>query len=189
MDELLSSEIAEEHRANAEIFLADVAGIDENGFTLTFDGQTVATQKKYCRIEGSGALTVGDRVMVVKNSGTYIILGKITTENGGSSSKGSDSTVANIITASLGFSMSAATYTWDGDISMLYVKAYVITAVTTATWKQVGTVVAGRRPASNVAVIESMGRGARLSANGKLEVYGTYAYRDNLEFSVMYFTS
>lgn len=189
MDELLSPEIEAENSANAEIFLAAVAGIDENGFTLTFDGQTVATQKKYCRIAGSGALAVGDRVMVVKNSGTYIILGKITTENGGSSSKGSDSTVAKIIISATGFFIPAATYTWDGDLSMLYVKADASSAVSTAAWKQVGTVLAGRRPASNVAVVESMGRGARLSTDGKLEVYGTYERREILEFSVMYFTS
>lgn len=189
MDELLPVEIEEEPSVNAELFLATIAGIDENGFTLTFDGQTVATQKKYCRIGGSDALAVNDRVLVVKNSGTYIILGKITTGNGGSSSKGSDSTIANIISRSNAFFIDAATYTWDGDLAMLYVKADSYSAVTTASWKQVGTVVSGRRPVSNIAMIEAGGRGARLSSDGKLEVYGTYASREYLEFYAMYFTS
>ena len=43
---------------------------------LIFDGQTTATQKYYKRLSSYSPAS-GDRVLVVKDSGTYIILGKI----------------------------------------------------------------------------------------------------------------
>ena len=45
----------------------------------------------------------------------------------------------------------------------------------------------GKRPASNIAMVEASGRGARMDTNGKLEVYGTYARREILEFYAVYF--
>lgn len=54
-------------------------GSAANGWTLILDGQTTASQKNYKRIDTGGTLTSGDRVVVVKISGTYVILGKLTT--------------------------------------------------------------------------------------------------------------
>ena len=47
------------------------------GATLTFDGQQTATTKRYRRLVNGQTPAVGDRVLVAKMSGTYIILGKI----------------------------------------------------------------------------------------------------------------
>lgn len=46
------------------------------GATLIFDGQTAATAKRYKRLS-TYTPTAGDRVLVAKISGSYVILGKI----------------------------------------------------------------------------------------------------------------
>lgn len=53
-------------------FLATVGAVYSDGLTLIFDGQTEATTKRYKR---NTAITfkAGQRVKVVKISGTYIV--------------------------------------------------------------------------------------------------------------------
>ena len=43
---------------------------------VKFDGEETASQKNYKRL-GSYTLTNGDRVLLVRIAGTYIILGKV----------------------------------------------------------------------------------------------------------------
>ena len=53
-------------------FLATVGSVHSDGLTLIFDGQTEATQKRYKR-NTAVTFTAGQRVKVVKISGTYIV--------------------------------------------------------------------------------------------------------------------
>lgn len=67
--------------AGAEFFLATVASVDlAAGVTIIPDGDTSATTKKYKILtSGNSLLAAGDRVVVMRHSGTCIILGKIGT--------------------------------------------------------------------------------------------------------------
>lgn len=53
-------------------FLATVGAVYSDGLTLILDGQTEATTKRYKR-NTSITFTAGQRVKVVKMSGTYIV--------------------------------------------------------------------------------------------------------------------
>ena len=70
----------------ASFFLATVASVSStDGVTIIPDGQTEAVPKYYKILTGSGTLAAEDRVVVMRPSGTCIILGKIGTapESGG----------------------------------------------------------------------------------------------------------
>ena len=70
----------------ASFFLATVASVSStDGVTIIPDGQTEAVPKYYKILTGSGTLAAEDRVVVMRHSGTCIILGKIGTapESGG----------------------------------------------------------------------------------------------------------
>jgi hypothetical protein len=44
---------------------------------VTFDGETIASQKLYKRLASYSSPAVSDRVLLLKISGTYVILGKV----------------------------------------------------------------------------------------------------------------
>lgn len=57
--------------------LATVGSVSAAGTTLILDGQTSATTKRYKRVVTGQTLAAGDRVLVARISGTFVILGKI----------------------------------------------------------------------------------------------------------------
>lgn len=59
-----------------EFIVATVGSTNSAGTTLIFPGQTSATTKRYKRFDGYTP-AAGDRVLVVKTGGTYVILGKL----------------------------------------------------------------------------------------------------------------
>ena len=63
---------AGENRQTAEIRLATVAEVLEDGLRLQFDGSDEATSKVY-KCNTSCIFVVGDRVKVTKQSGTYLV--------------------------------------------------------------------------------------------------------------------
>lgn len=76
------SKLAEEAKpektgGEAGFFLATVATADSDGITFIPDGQTAATQKRYKMIASGPMPVEGDRVVVMKHSGTCVVLGII----------------------------------------------------------------------------------------------------------------
>ena len=62
----------------AEVLLATVYSVGSGGVRLTLDGQTYATRKWYKVLSSASySPTAGDRVMVVKMSGTYVVIGAL----------------------------------------------------------------------------------------------------------------
>lgn len=57
--------------------LATVGSVSAAGTTLILDGQTAATTKRYKRVVTGQTLAAGDRVLVARISGTFVVLGKI----------------------------------------------------------------------------------------------------------------
>lgn len=65
-----------------EFFLATVLTWDNSkGVRFTIDGQSEPTQKWYKMMLMCRPLHVGSRVVVMKQSGTYIVLGEISNPN------------------------------------------------------------------------------------------------------------
>lgn len=61
-----------------QLYLATIGAWSSSaGATLIFDGQETFTTKRYKRLVNGATPAAGDRVLVLKMSGTYIILGKI----------------------------------------------------------------------------------------------------------------
>ena len=77
-----------------EFFLASVSSVSAAGVTIIPDGQTEATQKSYKVLVTGINLSSGDRVVVMRQSGTCVILGRIA--SGGS---GGETAPANTVLA------------------------------------------------------------------------------------------
>lgn len=70
----------EQQAGGADLLLATVAAVTSGGLTLIPDGETEATQKKYKYMTSAyPAPAAGDRVVVMRLSGTYVVLGRIGT--------------------------------------------------------------------------------------------------------------
>lgn len=59
-----------------EVKLATVTSTN-NGVSVQFDGETTPSAKKYKHLSSYNNPAVGDRVLMLEISGTYIILGKV----------------------------------------------------------------------------------------------------------------
>ena len=85
MDEFILTEETGAGPGNhdVELYLATVNDITAEGATLIFDGATEATPKRFKSLRtGRGSAWAGQRVVVMKQSGTYIILGMLTGRDG-----------------------------------------------------------------------------------------------------------
>lgn len=81
MDELIlqKEEGAGAGDHSAEFYIATVGSLNSSGITLIFDGGSTATTKRYKSLAtGRGSAFAGQRVVVMKQSGTYIVLGMLT---------------------------------------------------------------------------------------------------------------
>lgn len=71
------STLADNLSGNAAFYLATVSSVGTDGVYFTLDGQTAPTQKGYKRLQNGQTLQAGARIVVMKQSGTYIVLGEI----------------------------------------------------------------------------------------------------------------
>lgn len=60
-----------------QIFLATVAGVNSSGVLITPDGESEAMTKRYKVLKTGQTLSVGNRVIAMKISGTFVVLGAI----------------------------------------------------------------------------------------------------------------
>lgn len=67
-----------------EFFLGTVNSVNNDGVEITLDGQSSPMTKHYKQMVTGYSLSANDRVVVMKNSGTYLVLGKIALAGGGS---------------------------------------------------------------------------------------------------------
>lgn len=73
----ISSEKAGKSASPSELLIASVGNYDSSwGATLILPGSTTPTTKRYKQISGL-SISSGDRVLVAKISGTYVIIGRI----------------------------------------------------------------------------------------------------------------
>ena len=66
-----------ENNPDVEIYLATVTEYSLSGVRIKLDGQDEAMTKRYKMLRTTRHLEVGDRVVVLKISGSYVVLGAV----------------------------------------------------------------------------------------------------------------
>ena len=127
-----------------ELLLATIDSINSNGATLIFDGETTATTKRYKVMVTGSYMGSGDRVVVMKHSGTYIILGEISYSGKPGSSR--TTTINNIGSSSSYFTASYAEYASTGRNAELRLKGTIGTELPSGGWTNLFTIASGKRP-------------------------------------------
>lgn len=94
-------------------------------------------------------------------------------------------TIANIISAASGFTITQAAFCAWGKIAMIYVRAKA-TAATSSGWHTVGTVVSGKRPAVMLHASELNFGASSFYITGEIQVYGAMTADKNLYLSATY---
>ena len=74
---------------DTDFYLGTVSEVSENGVKVLFDGHSSATQKNYKQLTTGIELSVGDRIVIMKISGSYVVLGKISYDQSGGGGGGS----------------------------------------------------------------------------------------------------
>lgn len=134
-----------DHEA-AEFYLATVTAWNDSGAKIRLDGQDSAMTKAYKAI--CNPVEVGARVVVMKMSGTYVVLGKL-----GGESTYITTNVSDIFSSiASGFSVSSATYAQFGKIAMFTALFNSSSAGSTTDWTTWATLKAGKRPAAEIAI-------------------------------------
>ena len=97
----MDEEIIQNEKSEAEFFLGKVtAWSNSTGVEVQLDGQDSPMTKRYKMMLMCRPLNVGARVVVMKHSGTYIVLGEIANPNSWKSIPNLDTsaTLADVIT-------------------------------------------------------------------------------------------
>lgn len=181
MDEL---PISEQSLGDAEFHLATVTAYSSMyGAKIRLDGQDTAMAKYYKTI--CGTVTVGKRVVVMKLSGTYIVLGML---DAGSSEGVEITTNSSDIFSGIssGFTVSSPVFARYGKLAMFTMIIKASAAGETTSWKTWATLKAGKRPcmivlgncqATNFCVISTDGQimlSFKESADYNYRVSATY---------------
>lgn len=61
----------------AEFYLATVTAYSSSGVKIRLDGQSEAMTKRYKMLQVGRPVAIGERVIVMKMSGTYVVIGAV----------------------------------------------------------------------------------------------------------------
>ena len=182
--------------------LATVAAVYADGLTLIFDGETTASQKHYKKLSTYFGPTAGDRVVVMKMSGTYVVMGAIggsatvpvnalpivPITKGGTGQNGltviTDPTEVFVMAS--GFTCKWVNYAVWGKLAMLTAMLAPVEAVTTSNWTKWATLVEGKRPLKMIAANITKTSYCTIEANGAINVGATVSADGNQIFSATY---
>lgn len=187
---------AAESRSGSDLMLATIISADSSAGTaqIQMDGTSGSSGKAYKALRSAWPLAAGDRVVLMKQSGTYVILGKIGAAAalpinlGGSGQTGTSqtSTVSQIATAGANITLNWAFYFQWGKLAMLEISATATAAISSGS--VIFTMVSGKRPAlespaqvwlstSLTSVIRQNGEvllGGSLSSGGVVTILAVY---------------
>lgn len=126
-----------------EFYIAMAVNVTSSGVRLLFAGESNATSKYY-KCLGSANVSIGDRVVVMKQSGTYIVLGTIGGGSGDIEIITNSSDIFSSITS--GFTVSSPRLARYGKIAMFTTLITPSAAGDTSNWKTWATLKSGMRP-------------------------------------------
>lgn len=168
---------------SVELFLATVGSSNSSGVTLQFDGAAAATTKRFKCV--GARPSAGARVAVLKQAGTYIVLGEISAAGGGSSSVYTE-VISEICTSSSDFTVTQAKYNQNGGSASIFIKGKWTRTVSTTGWITVCNINSGKRPAFESAARAWLNTNAYLYGNGNLYFYGTITQDTEATFTANY---
>ena len=158
--------IRDDERGKAEFYLATVNNWypDTQEAKITLDGDDTNMTKRYKT--ACGAVPVNSRVVAMKMSGTYVILGVI-------SETTYKRNVADIATAASGITLYSGGYVarW-GKAAMLYLR-FQVSETFSSTTKLIATLNEGWRPAIPADAQYWAGAGGFIDTSGRVYVYGS----------------
>lgn len=117
-----------------------------------------------------------------------ITAGTLPIARGGTGSTGitADSTIASIITAATGFSITSAQfYSW-GKVAMFVIAAKATADASTSGWHTIGNLVSGKRPAGSQIIRDLGGVSSVIYSDGRLNGYGSFNSGRTFEFTAIY---
>ena len=142
MDELiLEAQAAGSGNHNAEFYLATVVTNSGGKVKIKLDGQDTAMTKYFNSM--CGALAADTRVVVMKQSGTYVVLGPVSNAD---MTTYAENTASNIITLESGFTAASCWYVQSGKIAMLFMNINVTSAISGTGSHLLGHMKPGKRP-------------------------------------------
>lgn len=154
--------------AHADIGLATVASVTSSGVTIIQDGDAEASTKAYKTLTSYSGPVAGDRVVVLKHSGTCVVLGKIGV---GSDEVYYTDVTSEILTTNSDFTVNSASYAQWGKLAAVIVGGTFTKASSSSSDETVAfTMVTGKRPR-----ITSIARAWR-NANAILYANGNMVY-------------
>ena len=112
----------------------------------------------------------------------------LTIAQGGSGNTGivSTTTIASIITAATGFSITSAQfYSW-GKVAMFVIAAKATADASTSGWHTIGNLVSGKRPAGSQIIRDLGGVSSVIYSDGRLNGYGSFNSGRTFEFTAIY---
>lgn len=188
-DILLPEAIGEASRG--EFVLATVSAVDSNGVNLIFDGQTASSQKKYKLMKTGSQLAANDRVVCMKMSGTYVVLGAITEDgSGGGTTEIYTNTVSDILTADSKTSFSEAAYIQVGRTASIYMYGRVNYKITSeSSWYTIATIKTGKRPKIKIVSRDTNGFPIQFLDDGSVQIMGTLNIGTNMGISATFVTA
>lgn len=179
-DILLPKEL--EMPSSAELLLATVDSGNSSGVTLVFDGQSSASQKRYRILQTGAILYAGDRVVVMKHSGTYVVLGAVKAGRG----LWTPSAITDVLTASSIFTITSGSFAKCGNLASLYVAGKWTQAESTAAEYTAFTMKNGYKPYMTSAARAWRNANAILYYTGEMKYNGTFAANDSFTFLCTY---
>lgn len=126
-----------------DFYIAMAVDVNSNGVRLLFAGDGGATTKYY-KCLNSASISIGQRVVVMKISGTYVVLGTIGGGSGDVEIITNTSDIFSSITS--GFTVSSPRLARYGKIAMFTTLITASTAGDTTNWKTWATLKDGNRP-------------------------------------------
>ena len=168
---------------SVELFLATVGSSNSSGVTLQFDGASAATTKRFKCVGARPA--AGARVAVLKQAGTYIVLGAISANGGGSGSVYTE-VISEICTSSSDFTVTEAKFNANGGSASFIIKGTWQRTTTSTGWITVCTLNSGKRPAFESAARAWLNTNAYLYGSGVLYYYGTITQGGSATFTATY---
>lgn len=144
MDEFLFDEETNAGGADhsAEFYLATVVSNSNDGkMKIKLDGQDSAMTKWFHSM--CGLVPSNTRVVVMKQSGTYVVLGPVSNAD---MTSFAFSTASDIITLEEGFTAASCWYVQVGKVAMLFMNINVTSAITGTGTHKLGYMKSGKRP-------------------------------------------
>lgn len=175
---------AGDEKQNTEFYLATVSTVsDANGVTFTLDGQSSATTKAYKTLLTGNELTAGDRIVVMKHSGTYVVLGAIGNPE---DDLKYTTTFSDIATATASFTAGTTYFVKTGRVASIYVQGTWATTQSSSAETTAFTMKTGYRPLITTSARAWRNVNSILYANGNMTFTGTFSSGGGVTFLATY---